>query len=65
MINTTKWQYITPIKSFITSTQGGKKCCGNLPQSFNTGKVGLKYHGNLPQYCFKTLAPGANVIKIL
>jgi hypothetical protein len=27
-------------------------------------KVGLKYHRNLPRYCFITLAPGDNVIKL-
>jgi hypothetical protein len=27
-------------------------------------KVGLKYHYNLQWYCFITLAPGPNVIKL-
>jgi hypothetical protein len=34
--------------------------CGIL----NIDKVGFYYLGNLLQYCFVTLAPGANVIKL-
>jgi hypothetical protein len=34
--------------------------CGIL----NLEKVGFYYFGNLPRYCFVTLAPGANVIKL-
>ena len=44
--------------------------CGNLPQYFNPINNRVKittviYHGNLPQYCFITLAPGVNFTNIL